>query len=110
MNRRAELQKYIGPVNYDINGADYEIDSHRNLNPENPIHTFEACRQLYLDEIRRNEDKGVVLLHDWSADTGKKGDELRSKNRTLELTKSLVPNLLHNGFRFVALNEIEIAP
>ncbi len=45
-----------------------------------------------------------MLLHDWCANDGDEGDTLRRNNRTLELTKRLIPQL--RDFQFVSLNQI----
>jgi peptidoglycan/xylan/chitin deacetylase (PgdA/CDA1 family) len=103
LNRTEGLRKYYGPFNWDIEFGDYEIGSPRNLKPGNPLYTLEQCQENYLQGIRTRRC-GVVLLHDWSADSGDRGAELRRKNRTLELTKWLIPRL--SDFRFVALDEI----
>lgn len=106
LNRHTELDKYFGPVNWDIAHGDYEIGSPRPLKSANPLYTFEECRQNYLQDIRR-KGRGIVLLHDWSADAGELGEELRSKNRTLELTKSVVPFL--TDFDFLALDGVRVS-
>jgi peptidoglycan/xylan/chitin deacetylase (PgdA/CDA1 family) len=104
LNRVPELQAYSGPFGWDIEVADYEIGQPRHLTPGNPIHTLENCQAEYLRRIREKR-RGVVLLHDWSADpAGPFGDRLRANNRTLELTKWLVPQI--QDFKFVRLDEI----
>jgi peptidoglycan/xylan/chitin deacetylase (PgdA/CDA1 family) len=105
LNRHTELDKYSGPVNWNIAHGDYEIGSPRPLKSTNPLYTFDECLHNYLQDIRQ-KGRGIVLLHDWSADAGELGEELQSKNRTLELTKSLVPLL--TGYNFVALDKIGI--
>jgi peptidoglycan/xylan/chitin deacetylase (PgdA/CDA1 family) len=103
LNRNNELHKYSGPIAWHIDCADYEIGSPRYRKPGNPIYTFEQCQECYLQRVRER-GHGIVLLHDWSADAGDLGEQLRSKNRTLELTKSLMPQL--TDFKFIALDEI----
>jgi peptidoglycan/xylan/chitin deacetylase (PgdA/CDA1 family) len=105
LNRQTQLDKYSGPVNWNIAHGDYEIGSSRPLKSANPLYTFDECQRNYLQDIRQ-KGRGIVLLHDWSADAGELGKELQSKNRTLELTKALVPLL--TGFHFVALDRIRI--
>lgn len=106
LNRHAELHKYRGPVKWDIAHGDYEIGSPRPLRSQNPLYTFEECLRNYLQHIQRDR-RGIVLLHDWSADPEPLGKELQSKNRTLELTKALIPPL--TGLKFVSLDEVRIS-
>ncbi len=100
LNRNERLSKYSGPFDWNVAHGDYEIGSPRG--PEKK-YSFEACCGNYVTDIRK-QDGGIVLLHDWSADPGQRGDELRAKNRTLELTQWLVPQL--DGFNFVTLDNI----
>lgn len=102
LSQNAELQRYFGQVNWDIQFGDYEIGSPWR---EFPLYTLELSQELHLEGIRKAR-QGVVLLHDWSADPPQpRGEELRRKNRTLELTKWLIPRLT-DDFQFVALDQI----
>jgi peptidoglycan/xylan/chitin deacetylase (PgdA/CDA1 family) len=103
LNQNNELQKYLGPVNWDFDGGDYEIGSTRNRNPQNPPHTLETCGREYLQKIRE-KGFGIVLLHDWSADPGEEGDRLRRNNQTYDLVKWLVPQL--SDYKFVTLADV----
>jgi peptidoglycan/xylan/chitin deacetylase (PgdA/CDA1 family) len=47
--------------------------------------------------------KGIVLMHDYTADF----PEIAAKNRSDELTRALVPMLVADGFRFVTLARVE---
>jgi peptidoglycan/xylan/chitin deacetylase (PgdA/CDA1 family) len=105
LNHRRELDRYNGPVNWTIAHGDYEIGSPRPLQSQNALYTFEECLHNYLRHIQKDR-RGIVLLHDWSADSGPLGKELQSKNRTLELTKSMIPLL--SGFGFVTLDKVKI--
>lgn len=82
---------YIGPVLWDIVAEDWEC-WRRDISPR-------ECAQRYMAEAVR-VGRGIVLMHDSSAE-----DDLRSKNRTFELTRHLVPLLKRRGFRFAALDE-----
>ena len=105
LNNGDGLKRYFGPINWNIEYGDYEIGLPRDLTWGNTLYTLEECQQNYLQGIRKKR-AGVVLFHDWSADTGEKGELLRRNNQTLELTKWLVARL--DDFRFVALDEIGI--
>jgi hypothetical protein len=61
----------------------------------------EECARAYLEAIER-VGRGIVLMHDSTADI----DEIRPRNRSLALARSLVPELRRRGYRFVRLDEI----
>jgi len=105
LNRNAGLHKYMGPIIWEIQHSDYEIGSPRHLCPGNELYTLQACQENYRQDILAKKS-GVILMHDWSADAGELGDQLRRNNRTLELTQWLVPRLV--DFKFVALDEVGI--
>jgi len=48
--------------------------------------------------------KGIVLLHDYTADL----PEIAARNRSAELTRALVPMLVADGFRFVPLGAVPV--
>ena len=48
--------------------------------------------------------KGIVLMHDYTADV----PEIAARNRSAELTRALVPMLIADGFRFVPLAAVPI--
>jgi len=48
--------------------------------------------------------KGIVLMHDYTADL----PEIAARNRSAELTRALVPMLIADGFRFVPLAAVPI--
>lgn len=48
--------------------------------------------------------KGIVLMHDHTADF----PDIAKANRSAELTRALVPMLIADGFRFVPLGEVPI--
>jgi peptidoglycan/xylan/chitin deacetylase (PgdA/CDA1 family) len=106
LNRHEELAAYAGPIHWNIDAADWQIGLRRGSPPADEIYTVEQCAKAYLETVVA-KDSGVVLLHDWLADSGKLGDYLREKNRTLELTRLLIPQL--SGFRFIGLDQMEIA-
>ena len=68
LNRSDELQKYVGPIFWDIQYADWQIGGTRNDQPW----TLEQCRAEYLREIESRR-AGVVLMHDISPDPKKIG-------------------------------------
>ena len=52
----------------------------------------------------RTKKKGIVLMHDYTADY----PVIAATNRSAELTRALVPMLLADGFRFVPLAAVPI--
>lgn len=92
LNRNPQCRGYVGPINWDISGQDY--DFWRQGLPA------EDCAQRYLDRIR-TISRGMVLMHDSSEDP-----ESRRHNRADEVTRIIVPILQSEGFQFVRLDEI----
>ncbi|HET6884093.1 MAG TPA: polysaccharide deacetylase family protein [Pirellulales bacterium] len=91
LNGDDAFANYVGPVLWDIVAEDWEC-WRNDLPPD-------ECAQRYLAEAER-VGRGIVLMHDSSAE-----DDLRPKNRTLELSQRLVPMLKQRGFRFAALDD-----
>ena len=48
--------------------------------------------------------RGIVLMHDYTADI----PEIAARNRSAELTQALVPMLIADGFRFVPLGAVPL--
>lgn len=89
----AVCEGITGPYYWDIDGRDWEHWRHD--------HSAVESAQIYLKEIIR-VNRGIVLMHDSSADS----DELRGKNRTLEMIRVLIPQLRELGYRFIRLDEV----
>jgi peptidoglycan/xylan/chitin deacetylase (PgdA/CDA1 family) len=92
LNRSGGLAGTVGPVNWDVSGHDY--DYWRDGAPA------EACAREYLERAGC-AGRGIVLMHDSSEDPA-----LRANNRTLEVTRLIVPALREQGYRFVGLDEV----
>lgn len=85
--------KMCGPVHWDIPGIDcYYWKLGKSV---------DETVQAYLDEIEKL-GKGVIVMHDEIADM----DIVKPLNKTLELTKALIPLLIQKGYKFVGLDEI----
>ncbi len=92
LNATESLRRYIGPIGWDINGADWLYwKETRSVN---------ECAARYLAEVAEAV-RGIVLLHDGSEDP-----VLHRTNRTSELVRVLVPSLRQAGCRFVPLGEV----
>ena len=99
LNHSSATRKYIGPVMWDIDGADHALGKPRN----GGAWTLEKCAAKYLHEIESRQG-GVVLLHDG----GKPDDGMADSGGTLELLQRLVRQL-KGRFEFKPLNEIPLA-
>jgi peptidoglycan/xylan/chitin deacetylase (PgdA/CDA1 family) len=84
---------YKGPFYWDIDGRDWAFWQEGR--------SAEGCADAYLREIVR-VDRGIVLMHDSTADIG----EARMNNRTLETIRILIPRLKRLGYQFVRIDEI----
>jgi peptidoglycan/xylan/chitin deacetylase (PgdA/CDA1 family) len=92
LNRSGMFTDYVGPVNWDISAADYDF-WRRGA-------TAQECAAAYLQKIEQL-GKGIILMHDSSED-----EAVRLNNRTLEMTKIIVPVLKEKGFHFVRLDRV----
>lgn len=84
---------HIGPIYWDIGG----IDCYYWKNG----FSVEDAVNRYLQDIAE-KDHGIVVMHDDIADM----DYLKDHNKTLELTKQLIPLLKAQGYTFIRLDEI----
>jgi peptidoglycan/xylan/chitin deacetylase (PgdA/CDA1 family) len=92
LNRSGLFEHYVGPVNWDINGTDYDFWRRGAC--------AEECAAAYLEKIE-HIGRGIVLMHDSSDE-----EPLRRNNRTLEVTRRIVPVLKERGYRFVRLDQV----
>jgi peptidoglycan/xylan/chitin deacetylase (PgdA/CDA1 family) len=92
LNRSGRFADYLGPVNWDISAADYDFWKRGD--------SAEECARAYLAKIGRLE-RGIVLMHDSSIDP-----PVRARNRSLQTTRLIVPELKATGYRFVGLEEV----
>jgi peptidoglycan/xylan/chitin deacetylase (PgdA/CDA1 family) len=97
LNRDPQLQKYVGPVYWDIGGnIAYDDEGHLRSAADWDCWaqdlSAEQCARGYLREIQRRKG-GIVLVHD-------------IRERSLWMVKQLLPELVAEGYRFVTLDEI----
>ncbi len=92
LNASGQFPQYIGPIKWDIVGEDWHC-WREGITPE------EASRRHI--EAAERSGRGIILMHDSAAE-----DDARPLNRTLELTRLLVPALRDRGFRFAGLDEV----
>lgn len=91
LNRSAALAHYVGPVKWEIVGEDWACWQ-GGLSPG------EAARR-HLEAVER-VGRGIVLMHDSSENQAD-----WPQNRTMEMTKILIPMLRTRGYQFVRLDE-----
>ncbi len=89
--------EYIGPINWDINKDDWEFWKKGK--------SAEDCAKAYLKKIT-SVGRGIVLMHDSTANEGSLFETIRRGNRCLETVKILVPRLKALGYQFVGLDAI----
>jgi peptidoglycan/xylan/chitin deacetylase (PgdA/CDA1 family) len=92
LNRSGRLHGCVGPVGWDIEAEDFACWQ-TGLPPDEVAGRYVAAA--------RRAGRGIVLMHDSSEDPA-----LRSRNRTYELTRLMVPRLKALGFRFAGLDEV----
>jgi peptidoglycan/xylan/chitin deacetylase (PgdA/CDA1 family) len=92
--------KYSGPIGWHIDGSDWYYWSNRDKD------RAANCAENYLKLIRA-EGKGIVLMHDSSANRNFIWAFIRQRyNQSLEMLKIIVPILKKEGYSFVSLKEI----
>lgn len=82
--------RHLGPYNWTIDCRDWE----RWKNGDDPGVVASRYRAQ-----ANSTKKGIVLMHDYTADF----PDIAAANRSAELTRALVPMLIADGFRFVPL-------
>jgi peptidoglycan/xylan/chitin deacetylase (PgdA/CDA1 family) len=92
LNRSGQFSDYVGPVNWDIVAEDWACWRQGISAAE--------CARRYLKETER-VGGGIILMHDSSEE-----ELVRLKNRTLQMTKILIPLLKGRGYRFVRLDAV----
>lgn len=93
LNKHVLTANHIGPIHWEIAG----IDCYYWQN-EWPV--AEAAVR-YITDIEL-VGKGIVVFHDEIADM----DIVKPRNKTLDLLKVLIPQLLEMGYQFVRMDEI----
>jgi peptidoglycan/xylan/chitin deacetylase (PgdA/CDA1 family) len=95
LNRAPLALEFVGPIGWDVDGGD--VGFWRDGRPA------DECARDYLDAIER-AGRGIVLLHDSTADI----DEIRVRNRALDMVRGLVPELRRRGYRFVRVDAVPL--
>lgn len=85
-----EARNYIGPILWDIDGADWRCWSERQ--------TIEECAANYIAKIEAAAS-GLIIMHDSSFES-----DIRAQNCTFEAVKLIVCWLEQNGYSFVRLD------
>lgn len=91
---------YSGPIGWHIDGSDWYYWSNRDKD------RAKQCAENYLRLIR-TEGKGIVLMHDSSANRNFIWAFIRQRyNQSLVMLKIIVPALKKEGYSFVSLKDI----
>lgn len=85
--------RHVGPVHWTIDCTDW-AGWRDGVDP--------AVVATWYRVHSRTKKKGIVLMHDYTADF----PVIAAANRSAELTRALVPMLLADGFRFVPLDAV----
>ena len=88
--------RYTGPFHWDIGGHDFRLWEKKE--------TAESCAASYLQEIEQKK-KGIILMHDSSADV----EKTKQNNRTFETLRILIPLLKERGYKFVGLDKVQVS-
>lgn len=94
LNQSILTANHVGPIHWEIAG----IDCYYWQNSW----AVEDAAARYLSDIHHSNESGIVVFHDEIADM----DVVKPRNKTLELLKILIPQLLEQGYQFVRLDEI----
>lgn len=90
---------YLGPIGWHIDGSDWWFWSKFDKGAAT------KCAEHYLKLIRA-EKKGIILMHDSSANRYIWAPIRKWNNKTLETVKIVVSELKKEGYSFVSLDEI----
>jgi peptidoglycan/xylan/chitin deacetylase (PgdA/CDA1 family) len=97
--------RHVGPFNWAIHCPDWQawLDG---VDPVAVAHAFRADA--------RARRRGIVLLHDYTAEAHNRPEPrfriMAERNRSVELTRALVPMLVADGFRFAPLGAVPVRP
>lgn len=94
LNQSMLTANHIGPIHWEIAGVDCYYWQNN--------WAVEDAAARYMFDIEHNNQRGIVVFHDEIADM----DVVKPRNKTLELLKILIPQLLVQGYKFVRLDEI----
>lgn len=98
-NNMSSAGRYIGPVYWDIDRGDY------NYWLTNDINSAEKCTNAYYEYINCQMNKGIILMHDSTAERRIVGIR-KTYNKTLDVIRMLIPKLKNEGYTFIGLNKI----
>jgi peptidoglycan/xylan/chitin deacetylase (PgdA/CDA1 family) len=101
INGAQEMRPYVGPIMLDVHGFDWDLGKQRDGVLWNVSH----CLGHIVGQLRKL-GKGVVLLHDGSAEKVHTPAHSRREQQVHELTQSLVDWLLREKFQFIGLDDV----
>jgi peptidoglycan/xylan/chitin deacetylase (PgdA/CDA1 family) len=92
LNHSGEFSDYVGPIKWDIDAGDWACWQQGV--------SAEECARRYVAQTER-VGGGILLMHDSS-----EVEQDRLRNRTLQMTKILVPVLKERGYLFLRLDAV----
>lgn len=101
VNSAGEMEHYLGPITCDVICFDWDLGKERF----ETVWNVSNCQGYLISELQRLQ-KGVVLLHDGSADQIHTDAHSRREQQVYELTKWLVGWLKRENYKFVGLEEL----
>jgi peptidoglycan/xylan/chitin deacetylase (PgdA/CDA1 family) len=94
LNQSILTANHLGPIHWEIAGIDCYYWQNN--------WAVEDAVARYLSDIEQANGRGIVVFHDEIADM----DIVKPYNKTLDLLKILIPQLLEQDYQFIRLDEI----
>jgi len=101
INKAQEMRPYVGPIMLDVHGFDWELGKQR----DGVLWDVSHCLGHIVGQLRKL-GKGVVLLHDGSAEKNHTEAHDRREQQVYQVVQSLVDWLMREKFQFVALDAV----
>jgi peptidoglycan/xylan/chitin deacetylase (PgdA/CDA1 family) len=86
-----DMKKYVGSVFWEV-GGQLTANAAADWDCWGKGYSVERCAELYLKEARAKK-RGIILIHD-------------VHNKSVDMTKYIVPKLLAEGYKFAKLTDV----
>jgi len=87
----SDMKKYVGSVFWEV-GGQLTANAGADWDCWGKGYSVERCAELYLKEARAKK-RGIILIHD-------------VHNKSVDMTKYIVPKLLAEGYKFAKLTDV----